>query len=86
MLSILCFIGQQLSKPSGKRHELTTASIEGVSKTAIPTAQAPQFKSDATKVQVTGMGIKKAFVNKKSQFSVNAGLPGCGKLAGHLQI
>ncbi len=77
---ILCRInGHPKATPSGKRHEYTTASVEGTAKTANPAAQLPQFDSDATKVQITGMGIKKAFVNKKSQFSVNAGLPGCGK-------
>lgn len=32
----------------------------------------PVFNADASKVTVKGMGIKKAFVGKQNQFSVNA--------------
>lgn len=33
----------------------------------------PIFKSDATKVQSKGMGLKKAYLNKHNQFTVHAG-------------
>lgn len=32
----------------------------------------PVFQSDATKVVVKGMGLKKAFLGKQNQFQVNA--------------
>lgn len=32
----------------------------------------PNFKSDATKVTSKGMGLKKAFLGKQNQFTVNA--------------
>ena len=72
-------VGAPKSTAKPQRHEYTSAQVEAVSKTAQPGAKIPQFTSDASKVQITGMGIKKAFVNKKSQFSVNAGVPGAGE-------
>lgn len=33
----------------------------------------PCFKSDATKVTSKGMGLKKAYLGKQNQFTVNAG-------------
>lgn len=32
----------------------------------------PHFKSDATKVTSKGMGLKKAFLGKQNQFTINA--------------
>lgn len=32
----------------------------------------PQFKSDASKVNSKGMGLKKAFIGKQNQFTVSA--------------
>lgn len=32
----------------------------------------PNFKSDATKVTSKGMGLKKAFLGKQNQFTINA--------------
>lgn len=32
----------------------------------------PVFNADATKVTIKGMGIKKAFIGKQNQFTVNA--------------
>ncbi|KAK0098975.1 hypothetical protein PV326_011999 [Microctonus aethiopoides] len=36
----------------------------------------PRFKSDATKVTSKGMGLKKAYLGKQNQFTVNAGEAG----------
>lgn len=33
----------------------------------------PHFKSDASKVQSKGMGLKKAYIGKQNQFTVSAG-------------
>jgi filamin len=36
----------------------------------------PHFKSDATKVQSKGMGLKKGYIGKQNQFIINAGEAG----------
>ncbi|XP_071960406.1 filamin-C-like isoform X4 [Antedon mediterranea] len=60
--------------PVLQTHETANVVIETVSKTT--TSQMlhsmPHFHSDASKVTSTGMGLKKAFRNKRSQFTVNA--------------
>lgn len=43
----------------------------------------PNFKSDATKVTSKGMGLKKAFLGKQNQFTINASEAGKFFLARH---
>ena len=52
--------------------ETAQVMVETVVKTTTTTGfAAPVFTSDASKVVSSGMGLKKSFVNKKSQFQVN---------------
>ncbi|XP_070558726.1 filamin-A-like isoform X10 [Ptychodera flava] len=55
-------------------HESSQMVVETVTKTTTTTnyASMPTFTSDASKVTSTGMGLKKAFINRKAQFTVNA--------------
>ncbi|XP_077979659.1 filamin-A-like [Glandiceps talaboti] len=55
-------------------HESSQVVVETVTKTTTTTnyAAMPSFISDASKVTSTGMGLKKAFINKKAQFTVHA--------------
>ncbi|XP_071491358.1 filamin-A-like isoform X3 [Diadema antillarum] len=52
--------------------ETSQVMVETIVKTTTTTGfAAPVFTSDASKVVCSGMGLKKAFLNKKSQFQVN---------------
>ncbi|XP_072181880.1 filamin-A-like isoform X2 [Diadema setosum] len=52
--------------------ETSQVMVETIVKTTTTTGfAAPVFTSDASKVVSSGMGLKKAFLNKKSQFQVN---------------
>ncbi|XP_030827869.1 filamin-A isoform X3 [Strongylocentrotus purpuratus] len=62
------------SAKGGKAGSVETAQVmvETIVKTTTTTGfQAPVFTSDASKVVSSGMGLKKSFLNKKSQFQVN---------------
>ncbi|XP_063981261.1 filamin-A isoform X2 [Diachasmimorpha longicaudata] len=48
-------------------------TVQKFSKTKKDVVQMPKFKSDASKVSSKGMGLKKAYLGKQNQFSVNAG-------------
>ncbi|XP_006811450.2 filamin-C-like [Saccoglossus kowalevskii] len=55
-------------------HESSQVVVETVTKTTTTTnyGSMPKFTSDASKIVSTGMGLKKGFINKKAQFTVNA--------------
>ena len=62
------------SAKGGKAGSVETAQVmvETIVKTTTTTGfQAPVFTSDASKIVSSGMGLKKSFLNKKSQFQVN---------------
>ncbi|XP_041460317.1 filamin-A-like isoform X4 [Lytechinus variegatus] len=62
------------SAKGGKAGSVESAQVmvETIVKTTTTTGfQAPVFTSDASKVVSSGMGLKKSFLNKKSQFQVN---------------
>ncbi|XP_015127266.1 filamin-A isoform X2 [Diachasma alloeum] len=48
-------------------------TVQKFSKAKKDLVQMPKFKSDASKVSSKGMGLKKAYLGKQNQFSVNAG-------------
>ncbi|XP_011298512.1 filamin-A isoform X4 [Fopius arisanus] len=48
-------------------------TVQKFSKAKKDVVQMPKFKSDASKVSSKGMGLKKAYLGKQNQFSVNAG-------------
>lgn len=56
--------------------ETSSVVVETVAKVAKAVAgkgpTLPAFKSDASKVQSKGMGLKKAYIGKQNQFTVNA--------------
>ncbi|XP_038047783.1 filamin-B-like isoform X2 [Patiria miniata] len=56
--------------PTSMKVEQANVTVETVVKTT-QTSSMPIFSSDASKVTSTGVGLKKAFINKKCQFSVN---------------
>ncbi|XP_033105524.1 filamin-A-like isoform X2 [Anneissia japonica] len=60
--------------PVLRTHETSNVIIETVTKTQTSQmlSSLPHFHSNASKVTSTGMGLKKAFRNKRSQFTVNA--------------
>ena len=63
--------------------DLAERSTQGTSSTAVETVQKnsktkqtgpvlPLLKSDASKVRSEGMGLKKAYIGKKNQFTIDA--------------
>ena len=46
--------------------------IQTVSKTGEAVVAAPKYKGNASLVQLTGLGIKKSFAGRMSQFNVDA--------------
>lgn len=55
--------------------ETSSVVVETVSKVAKNNNKGPvmpTFKSDASKVQSKGMGLKKAYIGKQNQFTVSA--------------
>ncbi|XP_055382224.1 filamin-A isoform X2 [Condylostylus longicornis] len=56
--------------------ETSTVIVETVAKVTKGSANAgvhlPKFKSDATKVTCKGMGLKRAYIGKQNQFTINA--------------
>lgn len=71
---ICSFSGDKLCEEGAQ--ETTSVIVETVPKFAKGGAKAgpvlPNFKSDASKVTSKGMGLKKAFLGKQNQFTVNA--------------
>lgn len=71
---ILVISGSDLAERGAQ--ETSSIVVETVqkfakSKQAVPAL--PRFKSDASKVSSKGMGLKKAYLGKQNQFSINAG-------------
>lgn len=57
--------------------ETSTVVVETVTKHAKQRADVlPKFKSDASRITSKGMGLKKAFLHKQNQFTINAGSAG----------
>ncbi|XP_022101216.1 filamin-A-like isoform X2 [Acanthaster planci] len=56
--------------PTSLKVEQANVTVETVVKTS-QSSSLPIFSSDASKCTSTGVGLKKAFINKKSQFTVN---------------
>lgn len=51
---------------------MTVETVQKFSKNKQTGPTLPHFKSDATKVSSKGMGLKKAYMGKQNQFTVNA--------------
>lgn len=70
--------GEKLA--DGGAQETTTVSVETIAKISKGGRYIgpilPVFKSDATKVAVKGMGLKKAYLGKQNQFSLSAATAG----------
>lgn len=70
--------GEKLA--DGGAQETTTVTVETVVKISKGGRYIgpilPVFKSDATKVSVKGMGLKKAYLGKQNQFSLTASTAG----------
>lgn len=66
-------IGKSLVDEGGQ--ESTSVSVQTTAKHSKGNKNGPAlpvFNADASKVTIKGMGIKKAFVGKQNQFTVNA--------------
>ncbi|XP_062534650.1 filamin-A isoform X10 [Armigeres subalbatus] len=67
--------GEKLAEEGGQ--ETSSVVVETVAKVSKGGNRAgvilPIFKSDATKIQSKGMGLKKAYLGKQNQFTLNAG-------------
>lgn len=70
---MLMLLGKKLADEGGQ--ESTNVSVRTTAKQSKGNKNGPAlpvFNADATKVTIKGMGIKKAFVGKQNQFTVNA--------------
>ncbi|XP_053682431.1 filamin-A isoform X1 [Sabethes cyaneus] len=67
--------GEKLAEEGGQ--ETSSVVVETVAKVSKAGSRAgvilPIFKSDASKIQSKGMGLKKAYLGKQNQFTLNAG-------------
>ncbi|XP_055616121.1 filamin-A isoform X3 [Toxorhynchites rutilus septentrionalis] len=67
--------GEKLAEEGGQ--ETSSVIVETVAKVSKSGSRAgvvlPMFKSDASKIQSKGMGLKKAYLGKQNQFTLNAG-------------
>ncbi|XP_058812007.1 filamin-A isoform X6 [Topomyia yanbarensis] len=67
--------GDKLAEEGGQ--ETSSVTVETVAKVSKAGSRAgvilPIFKSDASKIQSKGMGLKKAYLGKQNQFTLNAG-------------
>ncbi|XP_055529815.1 filamin-A isoform X3 [Wyeomyia smithii] len=67
--------GDKLAEEGGQ--ETSSVVVETVAKVSKAGSRAgvilPIFKSDASKIQSKGMGLKKAYLGKQNQFTLNAG-------------
>lgn len=52
---------------------IVVETVQKISKSKQTGPILPLFKSDASKVTSKGMGLKKAYLGKQNQFTVNAG-------------
>lgn len=52
---------------------IVVETVQKISKSKNTGPVLPRFKSDASKVTSKGMGLKKAYLGKQNQFTVNAG-------------
>ncbi|KAL4712562.1 hypothetical protein ACJJTC_007578 [Scirpophaga incertulas] len=70
-----CQIGGNLAEVGAQEtSSVTVETVQKVSKQGQKQGPVlPHFKSDASKVQSKGMGLKKAYLNKHNQFTVHAG-------------
>lgn len=67
------FVGKKLVAEGAQ--ESTNVSVQTIAKYTKGNKNGPTlpvFNADASKVTVKGMGIKKAFIGKQNQFTVNA--------------
>ena len=72
---IIVLLGETLGEFGGQ--EISTVSVETVNKVSKSGSDnkhifMPKFQSDASKVVLRGMGLKKAYLNKQNQFTVQA--------------
>lgn len=66
-------IGKKLVEEGAQ--ETTNVSVQTIAKYSKGNKNGPVlpvFNADASKVTIKGMGIKKAFIGKQNQFTVNA--------------
>lgn len=72
---ITYFLGDAKQVADLGGQETSSVVVETVSKVAKNNNKGPvmpTFKSDASKVQSKGMGLKKAYIGKQNQFTVSA--------------
>lgn len=66
-------IGEKLAEEGGQEtSSVTVETVAKISKGHKAGPVLPHFKSDATKIQSKGMGLKKAYMGKQNQFQINA--------------
>lgn len=65
---------------------IVVETVQKISKAKQTGPVLPLFKSDASKVSSKGMGLKKAYLGKQNQFTVNAGDAGTFLLLGKLKL
>jgi filamin len=68
-------VGEKLAEEGAQ--ETSSVMVETIAKWSKSGSKAgailPHFKSDATKIQSKGMGLKKGYIGKQNQFIINAG-------------
>lgn len=72
--NVFHFIGDNLAEVGAQEtSSVVVETVQKVSKTANSKGVVlPNFKSDASKVQSKGMGLKKAYLAKQNQFTIQA--------------
>lgn len=69
---VLC-AGDDLAESGGQESSsVVVETVQKVSKHHNKGPVVPLFKSDASKVTCKGMGLKKAYLQKQNQFTINA--------------
>ena len=67
-------LGQDLAERGAQESSsIVVETVQKISKSKNTGPILPRFKSDASKVVSKGMGLKKAYLGKQNQFTVNAG-------------
>lgn len=71
---ILSIVGENLAEIGAQEtSSVVVETVTKVSKAKVTGPSLPNFKSNASKVTLKGMGLKKAYLQKQNQFTVHAG-------------
>lgn len=71
---MLNIVGADLAERGAQEtSSIVVETVQKISKAKQTGPVLPLFKSDASKVSSKGMGLKKAYLGKQNQFTVNAG-------------